>query len=422
MVKRGSGSLDNNGEPPPYRGGSGSGSYGGGGKRRRFDGGANTNNNVNAPLCTVFVGNLDFKTSWQTLKDHMRRAGNVDSANIIMESGNGSNRRSKGCGLVTYQSPKEAQRALRELNESELDGRTIFVSKDKRADGQHGGGGASAFRAGNPPAPHFSSDVGGGGRSLWVGNVSFDTSWQDLKDHFRSYGTVEYADVPETARGNGFKKGYGLVRFAQARDAAEAVRGLDGTELHGRRLEVRYDREGGAQGTTGANQQLWVGNLSFDCDWQDLKDYFRQCGDVDRAEVPVLPNGRKKGFGLIRYKNPADAMAAVRRLDGQMFQGRNLQVRLDRENSGNSNHSDADRKSSFSRETAQNVAPTRELFVGNLSFDCAWQDLKDYFRQCGDVDRAEVPEQDGGRKRGYGLVRFFNVKDSEEAIRRLNGK
>ena len=42
----------------------------------------------------VFVGNLSFKTNWQTLKDHMRQAGEVVRANIFLNKEN----RSKGCG------------------------------------------------------------------------------------------------------------------------------------------------------------------------------------------------------------------------------------------------------------------------------------------------------------------------------------
>jgi RNA recognition motif-containing protein len=43
----------------------------GGGKRRK--------SLSNDESCTVFVGNLKYETPWQALKDHMRRAGNVDS-------------------------------------------------------------------------------------------------------------------------------------------------------------------------------------------------------------------------------------------------------------------------------------------------------------------------------------------------------
>jgi hypothetical protein len=43
-----------------------------------------------------------------------------------------------------------------------------------------------------------------------------------------------------------------------------------------------------------------------------------------------------------------------------------------------------------------------QLYVGNLSWETGWQELKDLFPQCGDVDRAEVAEGTDGRKRGGG--------------------
>merc|ERR1712038_386186 len=107
-----------------YRGGGG-GSYGGGGYR----GGNST---------SVYVGNLAYETSWQDLKDHMRRAGNIDQANIL-QSDDG---RSKGCGIVVYQNARDASRAIRELQNSVLHGRPIFVREDReQGGGGHGGRG-----------------------------------------------------------------------------------------------------------------------------------------------------------------------------------------------------------------------------------------------------------------------------------------
>jgi len=63
--------------------------------------------------------------------------------------------------------------------------------------------------------------------------------------------------------------------------------------------------------------------------WQDLKDYFRQCGDVDRAEVVEGRDGRKKGFGFVRYYTAQDAQNAIQQLNGVEYMGRSLEVRLD---------------------------------------------------------------------------------------------
>ena len=83
-----------------------------------------------------------------------------------------------------------------------------------------------------------------GGASVYVGNLSWKTSWQDLKDHFRAAGDVSHADVMQEHDGR--SKGCGIVSFVSARDAANAIRQLHDTELHGRKIFVREDREAAA--------------------------------------------------------------------------------------------------------------------------------------------------------------------------------
>jgi RNA recognition motif-containing protein len=76
---------------------------------------------------------------------------------------------------------------------------------------------------------------------LYVGNLSWEVSWQDLKDHFKSCGRVVRADVPTGADGR--SKGFGLVEFAEVEDAERAIVTLNDTELNGRLIFVREDRE-----------------------------------------------------------------------------------------------------------------------------------------------------------------------------------
>lgn len=48
--------------------------------------------------------------------------------------------------------------------------------------------------------------------------------------------------------------------------------------------------------------ELYVGNLPFRVRWQDLKDLFRKCGTVLRADVALTPHdGRSRGFGVVLF-------------------------------------------------------------------------------------------------------------------------
>jgi len=258
-----------------------------------------------------YVGNLSWEVAWQDLKDHMREAGDVVFAEVMME-GDG---RSKGCGIVEYSTPEEAQEAIAVLTDTELKGRMIFVREDRESGGGGGGGGRD----------------GGSNKasaSVYVGNLAFETSWQDLKDHMRAAGNVDQANI--LSNEDGRSKGCAIVQYQRPQDAQRAIRELQNSELDGRPLFVREDREqGNSGGGGGSGVQLFVGNLSFETGWKELKDHFRQCGNVERAEVMEGPDGRKKGFGTVRFSKKKDANNAIRTLNGMELMGRELEVRLD---------------------------------------------------------------------------------------------
>jgi len=261
---------------------------------------------------SVYVGNLAYKTRWQDLKDHMRKAGNVDKVTIL----EGNDGRSKGCGIVVYQHPKDAQRAIRELADSTLDDRPIFVREDRED---------SKTNEKKTNSPEL---------CVFVGNIAFESSWQDLKDHMRGAGNVDSAKIMQYPDGR--PKGCGLVVYQHPKDVQRAIREMSGSVLHGRNITVRQNREQSdprpgppAQGNQSSGGQLYVGNLAWETSWQDLKDFFATVGNVDRAEVIVGVDGRPKGFGIVRYYNTNDADAAITKLDGAELDGRALHVRLD---------------------------------------------------------------------------------------------
>lgn len=64
--------------------------------------------------------------------------------------------------------------------------------------------------------------------------------------------------------------------------------------------------------------------------WQDLKDLFRKSGTVLRADVALSPDNRSRGYGTVLLASAEDAGRAVDMFNGFNWQGRVLEVRLDR--------------------------------------------------------------------------------------------
>jgi RNA recognition motif-containing protein len=91
------------------------------------------------------------------------------------------------------------------------------------------------------------------GKRLYVGNLSFQATQQDLEELFSRIGPATSVAVI-TDRSTGESRGFGFVEMESAEDAAKAIAELDGQELKGRALrisEAREDSRGGGGGGGG---------------------------------------------------------------------------------------------------------------------------------------------------------------------------
>src|SRR3954447_15941017 len=93
---------------------------------------------------------------------------------------------------------------------------------------------------------------------LFVGNLSFNTTENDLQDAFSAYGTVLEANLMMD-RATGRPRGFGFVTMSSQEEAQKAIDALHGKELGGRPLTVniarpREERPGGGGGHGGGER------------------------------------------------------------------------------------------------------------------------------------------------------------------------
>jgi|SRR6202522_719268 cold-inducible RNA-binding protein len=102
----------------------------------------------------LFVGNLSFNTTENSLQDAFAAYGTVTETNLMMDR---MTNRPRGFGFVTMSTAEEAQKAIAAMNGAQLDGRALTVNvarpREDRPPGGGGGGGRREFGGG-----------GGGGR------------------------------------------------------------------------------------------------------------------------------------------------------------------------------------------------------------------------------------------------------------------
>lgn len=73
--------------------------------------------------------------------------------------------------------------------------------------------------------------------------------------------------------------------------------------------------------------KLFIGGLSWNIDWQELKDICKEYGEVGRVNViKDRVTGKSKGFWFVEFATVEDAERAKEALDGAEIDGRNVRV------------------------------------------------------------------------------------------------
>uniref|UniRef100_A0A8D3BIL3 Myelin expression factor 2 n=1 Tax=Scophthalmus maximus TaxID=52904 RepID=A0A8D3BIL3_SCOMX len=320
---------------------------------------------------TVFVANLDFKVGWKKLKEVFCMAGVVKRADV-KEDKDG---KSRGMGTVTFEQSLEAVQAISMFNGQMLFDRQMHVKMDeksvlpddfrqteKAAQLPRGLGGIG-MGLGPGGQPINANRLSGGGDGNFRSKVSFssplcgDMYRSGLGGMDRDFG---HSDMPVN---RGFGDSFGGMGGGYGGGMGSGGMGHMGTGLGGGMGNMSVDRMGSGfdrMGMSGmdmnrgfvgygggggpshmgggmsdrgsgskAGCQIFVRNLSYDLTWQKLKEKFSHCGQVMFAEIK-MENGKSKGCGTVRFDSPESADKACRMMNGTKINGREVDVRIDR--------------------------------------------------------------------------------------------
>lgn len=172
----------------------------------------------------------------------------------------------------------------------------------------------------------------------------------------------------------------------------------------------------------GANEKLFLGNLSFDVDDNTIKDFFKDCGQlVDIFWLKDRDTGNFKGCGFVTFDSVEGACKAVE-LNGEDLMGREIRIDFAKPRPGG----DKPRTPRTKRE-ARPLSSKPEgcltVFCGNLSFDIDDAKMQDFASQagCGQIAHIRwLTDRDTGDFKGCGFVEFGDTGDVDKFVK-MNG-
>jgi len=185
------------------------------------------------------------------------------------------------------------------------------------------------------------SPAAGATSEVFMGNLSWQIDEASLQEAMKDCGTITNCKWLED-RDTGKFKGCGFISFSSPEEAAKAV-AMNGTEVLGRAIKCDFSqgkpstpgKGGGAGGAVRPMQEkpegcntIFAGNLSFDIDDDQMKAFFKDCGEVSSIRwLTDRDTNQFKGCGFVEFADPAAALDKAAKLNGEMLLGR--QIRLD---------------------------------------------------------------------------------------------
>jgi len=268
---------------------------------------------------TVYVGNLPFSVTKDQILNLFTAAGikviavamplNPDMIDEVT-----GKQKSKGFAFVDVESEEMIEAAVEALHQVELDGRTMRVNKLLPKE--------EIAKRQSKNDRNYTTD---GKKKLYVGNLKFEATVDEIDALFSEYGDVSDTYLPMR---DGNPRGFCFVTM-DTEGADKAMTELDGANFQGRDLVVNEPLKKGEKSPP-RNQRpaykLYVGNLSFYTSQETLCNVFSEFGEVYDCYLPTDPNtDQARGFGFVTMEQ-ADGEVAINELDGLELDGRFIRV------------------------------------------------------------------------------------------------
>jgi len=299
---------------------------------------------------------LPYHVVWQELKDWFRVAGKVIRAHIPLNAA----QQSRGYGIVLYEQSWEARQAIRMFNETIWNGRNLKVREERK---QQGSSNTTTF-----PFPtsldHSSSHAK---PSLTSNNNHSSTASSQAalsSTPFASSPGASTPIAPSSARplsstiSSAVASAEMLPRSAHASSSnnpsssgnslANLVQSSSSSHLIQTSMPPAQPPQvvavGGSSAPLNPGQQqqqqlittnaphpasqckVFINNLPFHVDWNDVKTLFSQAGTVVHAFVAYHNDTRSKGYGSVQFATAEEASHAIRMFNHQQWEGRILHV------------------------------------------------------------------------------------------------
>ena len=225
--------------------------------------------------------------------------------------------------------------------------------------------------------------------NVFIKNLDPTIDNKQLHETFVVFGTVLSCKVATDSSGQ--SKGYAFVQYEHEESAQKAISQLNCMLFNGRKVYVglfvrrqERDRLNGSPKFT----NLYIKNLSETISKDNLIEMFKECGPINSAIIMQDENGNSRGFGFVNFNNHDDAVAAVEKFNGKVYNEKVLYVGRAQKKA----EREAELKSRYEQERNRRFQKLQgaNLFLKNLEDTYDEEKLRDLFSKFGTITSCKV--------------------------------
>nr|XP_006812254.1 PREDICTED: nucleolin-like isoform X6 [Saccoglossus kowalevskii] len=249
--------------------------------------------------------------------------------------------------------------------------------------------------------------------SVFVGNLSRDTTEEDLAEHFRS-GGVEIAGARVVSN-----RRFGYIDLPDEDQFTKAMQfnqtHLDGSQIRLEKAVSKKDRDNNVNPEREQRdaKTLFVKGLNYETTVETLEGAFEGCTS---ARIASDPDGNSRGFGFVEFSDEASVDAALKENQGMELEGRELILdfigKKSQRNRGGGGGGDR-RGGRDGGRGRRSSGPSKTIFVKGLNYDTTVDTLLDTL---GGVDARIPTDRESGRPKGIGYVDFESTEAAQKAL------
>ena len=266
--------------------------------------------------------------------------------------------------------------------------------------------------------------------NIFVKGIPPEVKPREVFELFNKYGEIISIKICEDEDGN--LLGYGYINYYSLDSAENAIKELNKKKIWNSVLEIEhFQKKNERLQSNLGNNSIYIKNIPDKINENDMKDLFKEFGEITWSKIILDNNGRK--FAIIVYSKSESALKAKEEMNDKIIANSEIGLYVDL----------LQKKSERKRILISKIGDINNklnqefkncnLYIKNLPYDLTDEKLREIFSKYGEIKSVKISKftlvtkikdelKEIEQSRGFGYVCYTNPESASKAIEELNEK